>query len=88
MLQWSRTVRRHVAMFLDRSDSASIIAVKVGVSADQMDGLRRERIKPILDMIVSRFNALTRFLPRTSGRAGGTGRAGAQHGRPLATAVI
>ena len=62
MFQLSRAVRRPVAMFVDRSDSASIAAaVEAGVSAYVVDGLRRERIKPILDMAVSRFNAFARL---------------------------
>ena len=62
MFQLSRAVRRPVAIFVDRSDSASIAAaVEAGVSAYVVDGLRRERIKPILDMAVSRFNAFARL---------------------------
>lgn len=62
MFQLSRAVRRPVAMFVDRSDSACIAAaVEAGVSAYVVDGLRRERIKPILDMAVSRFNAFARL---------------------------
>jgi response regulator NasT len=62
MFQLSRAVRRPVAMFVDRSDSASIAAaVEAGVSAYVVDGLRKERIKPILDMAVSRFNAFARM---------------------------
>ncbi|EYD75097.1 Response regulator NasT [Rubellimicrobium mesophilum DSM 19309] len=62
MFQLSRAVRRPVAMFVDRSDSDSIAAaVEAGVSAYVVDGLRRERIKPILDIAVSRFNAFARL---------------------------
>ena len=62
MFQLSRAVRRPVAMFVDRSDSDSIAAaVEAGVSAYVVDGLRRERIKPILDMAVRRFNAFARL---------------------------
>ena len=62
MFQLSRAVQRPVAMFVDRSDSDSIAAaVEAGVSAYVVDGLRRERIKPILDMAVSRFNAFARL---------------------------
>jgi response regulator NasT len=49
-------------MFVDRSDTASIeAAVDAGVSAYIVDGLRKERVKPILDMAVSRFNAFSRL---------------------------
>jgi response regulator NasT len=62
MFQLSRAVRRPIAMFVDRSDQASIeAAVDAGVSAYVVDGLRQERVKPILDMAVSRFNAFSRM---------------------------
>ena len=62
MFQLSRAVKRPVAMFVDRADLGSIeAAVEAGVSAYIVDGLRRERVKPILDMAVSRFNAYSRL---------------------------
>jgi response regulator NasT len=62
MFQVSRSVRRPIAMFVDRSDTASIeAAVDAGVSAYVVDGLRKERVKPILDMTISRFNAFNRL---------------------------
>ncbi len=62
MFQLSRAVKRPIAMFVDRSDQASIeAAVDAGVSAYVVDGLRQERVKPILDMAVSRFNAFSRM---------------------------
>jgi response regulator NasT len=58
----SRALRRPIAMFVDRSDSASIeAAVEAGVSAYVVDGLKKERVKPILDMAVSRFSAFSRL---------------------------
>jgi len=58
MFQVSRCVRRPIAMFVDRSDTQTIKeAVEAGVSAYIVDGLRKERVKAILDMAVSRFNA-------------------------------
>lgn len=58
----SRSVKRPIAMFVDRSDRASIeAAVEAGVSAYVVDGLKQERIKPILDMAISRFNAFSRM---------------------------
>ena len=63
MFQLSRAVRRPIAMFVDRSDEASIrAAVDAGVSAYVVDGLKRERVKPILDMAISRFSAYSRLL--------------------------
>jgi len=62
MFQVSRAVRRPIAMFVDQSDSASIQAsVDAGVSAYIVDGLKKERIKPILDLCISRFHAFARL---------------------------
>ncbi len=62
MFQLTRMISRPIAMFVDRSDTASIeAAVDAGVSAYVVDGLKKERIKPILDMAVSRFNAFSRL---------------------------
>src|SRR5258708_2931706 len=62
MFQVSRAVRRPVAMFVDQSDAASIQAsVDAGVSAYIVDGLKKERIKPILDLCISRFNAFAKL---------------------------
>jgi response regulator NasT len=58
----SRAVQRPIAMFVDRSDGAMIEkSVEAGVSAYVVDGLRKERIKPILDMAISRFNAFAKL---------------------------
>src|SRR5258707_10803145 len=62
MFQLSRAVKRPIAMFVDRSDRAAIeAAVEAGVSAYVVDGLKQERVKPILDMAISRFNAFSRM---------------------------
>src|SRR5471030_866932 len=62
MFQVSRVVKRPVAMFVDQSDTASIQAsVDAGVSAYIVGGLRKERIKNILDLCISRFNAFSRL---------------------------
>ena len=62
MFQVSRAVRRPIAMFVDQSDAASIQAsVDAGVSAYIVDGLKKERLKPILDLCVSRFNAFSKL---------------------------
>jgi response regulator NasT len=58
MFQVSRAVRRPIAMFVDQSDSSMIQAsVDAGVSAYIVDGLSKKRIRPILEMTISRFNA-------------------------------
>jgi two-component system, response regulator / RNA-binding antiterminator len=62
MFQVSKLVSRPVAMFVDRSDDSMIqAAVEAGVSAYVVDGLRKERVKAIVDMAVSRFNAFDRL---------------------------
>ena len=57
MFQVSRAVRRPIAMFVDQSDAS----VEAGVSAYIVDGLKKERIKPILDLCISRFNAFSKL---------------------------
>jgi response regulator NasT len=62
MFQVSRCVRRPIAMFVDHSDTEMIrAAVESGVGAYVVDGLRKERVKSILDMAVSRFNAFSQL---------------------------
>lgn len=62
MFQVSRCVARPIAMFVDRSDTETISqAIEAGVSAYVVDGLKKERIKSILDTAVSRFNAFNRL---------------------------
>jgi response regulator NasT len=62
MFQVSRSVHRPVAMFVDRSDSTAIEqAVEAGVGAYVVDGLRKDRVKPILDVTITRFRAYSRL---------------------------
>jgi two-component system, response regulator / RNA-binding antiterminator len=62
MLDLSRIVRRPVAIFVDQADSASIqAAIDAGVSTYVVDGLRKERVRPILDVTISRFRAFARL---------------------------
>jgi len=62
MFQVSRIVRRPIAMFVDQSDRATIEkAIDAGVSAYIVDGLKRERVRAILDMTISRFGAFERL---------------------------
>ncbi|RDV04584.1 ANTAR domain-containing response regulator [Undibacter mobilis] len=62
MFQMSRIVKRPIAMFVDQSDSASIQAsVDAGVSAYIVGNLQKDRIKTILDLCISRFNAFSRL---------------------------
>lgn len=62
MFQMSRIVKRPIAMFVDQSDAASIQAsVDAGVSAYIVGNLQKDRIKTILDLCISRFNAFSRL---------------------------
>ena len=58
----SSAVRRPVAMFVDQSDSDMMeAAILAGVSAYVVDGLRKDRVKAILDMAIARFSAYSRL---------------------------
>jgi response regulator NasT len=62
MFQVSRLARRPIAMFVDKSDRGMAqAAIDAGVSAYIVDGLRKERVKPILDVTISRFHAFDRL---------------------------
>lgn len=50
---------RPVAMFVDQTDPAlTKAAIEAGMSAYVVDGLRADRIKPILDAAIARFHML------------------------------
>ena len=62
MFQVSRIVRRPIAMFVDKSDKSEIeAAIEAGVSAYIVDGLKKERVKPILETTMTRFRAFARL---------------------------
>lgn len=62
MFQVSRAVKRPVGMFVDQTDHSSIeAAIDAGVSAYVVDGLKKERVKPILDTMVSRHHAFAKL---------------------------
>lgn len=62
MFQVSRWAERPIAMFVDKSDSDNVqAAIDAGVSAYVVDGLRRDRVKPVLDVTISRFHAFHRL---------------------------
>jgi response regulator NasT len=53
---------RPVAMFVDASnDTMTKAAIEAGVSAYVVDGLRADRIKPIMDAAITRFNMFKRM---------------------------
>lgn len=61
MLTVSRALARPIAMFVDQSDEAMIgAAIDAGVSAYVVDGLRKERVKPVLELAIRRFNAFAK----------------------------
>jgi two-component system, response regulator / RNA-binding antiterminator len=62
MFQVSKCVRRPIAMFVDRSDTDMIkAAVEAGIGAYVVNGLKKDRVKSILDMAVMRFNAFNQM---------------------------
>jgi response regulator NasT len=62
LFQMSRAVKRPIAMFVDRSDRAAIeAAIDAGVSAYIVGSLQKERVQSILDVCISRFNAMARL---------------------------
>jgi len=62
MLNVSRALARPIAMFVDKSDDSMIgAAIEAGVSAYVVDGLRKDRVKPIIDLAIRRFNAFSRL---------------------------
>jgi response regulator NasT len=55
-------LERPVAMFVDRTDENSTrVAIEAGMSAYVVDGLRKERIKPVLDAAITRFHMVRRM---------------------------
>lgn len=53
---------RPVAMFVDRSDPETTrAAIEAGISAYVVDGLRKERVRPILETAIARFHAFARL---------------------------
>ena len=62
MLTVSRALAKPIAMFVDQSDDTMIeAAIDAGISAYVVDGLRKERVKPIINLAVRRFNAFARM---------------------------
>lgn len=62
MLHVSREVKRPVAMFVDQSDGQTIeAAIEAGVASYVVDGLRKDRVRPIVETTISRFRAFARL---------------------------
>lgn len=57
MFRVSREVQRPVVMFVDHSDpDMTQAAMDAGVSAYVVDGMQPDRIRPIVDLAIARFN--------------------------------
>ena len=62
MFRLTRAIRKPIAMFVDQSsDEAMLEAMEAGVSAYVVDGLRKERVKPILDLAIARFRSFEKL---------------------------
>jgi two-component system, response regulator / RNA-binding antiterminator len=62
MFAVSRALSRPIAMFVDQTDDASIeAAIDAGISTYVVDGLTKERIKPVLEVAIKRFHAFARL---------------------------
>lgn len=62
MFQVSRIVKRPIAMFVDQSDTKTMAeAIDAGVGAYIVDGLKKDRVRSVLDMAIVRFRAFDRM---------------------------
>jgi response regulator NasT len=58
----SRVLQKPIAMFVDQSDDEmTMAAIDAGVSAYVVDGFRKERVKPIVDLAIRRFQAFSKL---------------------------
>lgn len=58
----SSPMERPVAMFVDQSDrDLTRAAIEAGLSAYVVDGLRAERLRPVLDAAIARFHMFQRL---------------------------
>jgi len=58
----SRAIARPIAMFVDQSDEeTTAAAIDAGVSAYVVNGLHKNRIKPVLEVAMQRFLAFSRL---------------------------
>jgi two-component system, response regulator / RNA-binding antiterminator len=62
MFRLSKALRKPIVMFVDQSSNEAMLnSVEAGVSAYVVDGLKRERVKPILDLAIARFKAFEKL---------------------------
>lgn len=58
----SGPLERPVAMFVDRTEEGMVrTAIEAGVSAYVVDGLKKDRLRPILDAAIARFHSFARL---------------------------
>ena len=62
MFKISKAIQKPIAMFVDQSSEQSMFdAIEAGVSAYVVDGLKQERVKPILDLAIARLKAFEKI---------------------------
>ncbi|TNE64072.1 MAG: ANTAR domain-containing protein [Alphaproteobacteria bacterium] len=63
MFQVTRSVKKPIAMFVDQSDGDTIRrAVEAGVSAYVVDGLKKDRVRPVVEVAVTRFESFSKLV--------------------------
>jgi response regulator NasT len=71
MFQVTRSVKKPIAMFIDRSDRETTRrAIEAGVSAYVVDGLTKDRVLGVVDLAISRFESFSKIeLERDAARS-------------------
>ncbi len=63
----TREIRRPIALFVNESDpDMTRAAIRAGVSAYIVDGLKRERVKPVVEVAISRYQAFSELEQRVA----------------------
>ncbi|WP_130471223.1 ANTAR domain-containing response regulator [Candidatus Magnetaquicoccus inordinatus] len=62
LYQVTQSLQRPIVVFVDQSDRNMIErAIEAGVSSYVVDGLRKERVRPIVEMAIARFNSFEKL---------------------------